>query len=144
DGSFRYVKERLGIGQAVERRLASEFDYRRQAILYLPRRMPSPRDPAFADAVASECLEILRRSEERAFVLFTSYAVLRRVERVLRSALPYPVLGRCEALRSALIARFRGTANAVLLAPPGFWQGVDGVGERLSCVVIVKLPFASP
>lgn len=144
DGSFRYVKERLGIGQAVERRLASEFDYRRQAILYLPRRMPSPRDPAFADAVASECLEILRRSEGRAFVLFTSYAVLRRVEPVLRSALPYPVLVQGEAPRSALIARFRGTPNAVLLATSSFWQGVDVVGEQLSCVVIDKLPFASP
>lgn len=144
DGSFRYVKERLGIGQAVERRLASEFDYTRQTVLYLPRRMPAPRQPGFADAVATECLEILRRSEGRAFVLFTSYAVLRKVEPVLRTALPYPVLVQGEGPRSALIGRFRSTPNAVLLATSSFWQGVDVVGPQLSCVIIDKLPFASP
>src|SRR5690606_4300443 len=144
DGSFRYVKERLGIGQAVERRLASEFDYTRQAVLYLPRRMPAPRHPGFADAVATECLEILRRSEGRAFVLFTSYAVLRKVQPVLRTALPYPVLVQGEAPRSALIGRFRSTPKAGLLATSGFWHGVDVVGPQLSCVIIDKLPFASP
>jgi ATP-dependent DNA helicase DinG len=39
---------------------------------------------------------------------------------------------------------FRSTPNAVLLATSSFWQGVDVVGEALSCVIIDKLPFASP
>ena len=48
------------------------------------------------------------------------------------------------APRSALLREFRGTPNAVLLATSSFWQGVDVVGDALSCVVIDKLPFASP
>jgi ATP-dependent DNA helicase DinG len=54
------------------------------------------------------------------------------------------VLVQGTAPRSVLIDRFRRTPNAVLLATSSFWQGVDVVGEALSCVVIDKLPFASP
>jgi ATP-dependent DNA helicase DinG len=144
DGSFEYVRGRLGIPTADQLRVASEFDYRRQAILYLPRRMPPPRAPAFAEAVARETLEILRRTEGRAFVLFTSYAMLRTVQRFVEMALTYPILVQGMAPRSTLIERFRTTPNAVLLATSSFWQGVDVVGEALSCVIIDKLPFASP
>ncbi len=144
EGQFDYVRRRLGIRRAAEVRLASEFDYASQALLYLPRRMPPPRDASFADAVAQECLEILRRTEGRAFVLFTSYAMLRAVEPILFQRLDYPILVQGRAPRSALIATFRGTANCVLLATSSFWHGVDVVGDALSCVIIDKLPFASP
>jgi ATP-dependent DNA helicase DinG len=144
DGGFDYVRSRLGIRRAEEARLLSEFDYARQAILYLPKRMPLPRDPGFAAAAGRECLEILRRTRGRAFVLFTSYAMLRAVEPLLRVGLPYPFLVQGTAPRGALLDEFRRTPNAVLLATSSFWQGVDVVGEQLSCVIIDKLPFASP
>ena len=144
DGGFEYVRGRLGVGRAQELRLPSEFDYSRQAILYLPRRMPAPRSPEFADAAAREIHGILERTRGRAFVLFTSYAMLRHVERAIAGVLPYPVLVQGSAPRSALLARFRETPNAVLLATSSFWQGVDVIGDALSCVIIDKLPFASP
>ena len=83
--------------------------------------------------------------EGRAFVLFTSYANLREVHaRIAR--LGCRIRCWCRATRRArvLIEQFRTTANAVLLATSSFWQGVDVVGEALSCVIIDKLPFASP
>ena len=144
DGSFEYVKGRLGLKNATELRVASEFDYATQALLYLPRRLPPPKTPAFAEAAAREVIEILRRSQGRAFVLFTSYAVLRTVQGFVEMALPYPVLVQGSAPRTDLIERFRSTPNAVLLATSSFWQGVDVVGDALSCVIIDKLPFASP
>jgi len=144
DGSFDYVRARLGIGEADEIRVASEFDYTRQAILYLPRKMPLPRGVEFSDAVARETLAILERTRGRAFVLFTSYAVLRHVQAVLEDALEYPLFVQGSAPRSALLQEFRRTPNAVLLATSSFWQGVDVAGEQLSCVIIDKLPFASP
>ncbi|MBI2828946.1 MAG: ATP-dependent DNA helicase [Acidobacteria bacterium] len=144
DGSFEYVKGRLGIRRAEELRVASEFDYATQALLYLPRRLPPPKAPAFAEAAAREITELVKRSRGRAFVLFTSYAVLRAVQRVVEMALPYPMLVQGAAPRTELIERFRSTPNAVLLATSSFWQGVDVVGEALSCVIIDKLPFASP
>ena len=144
DGSFEYVKSRLGIREAMEVRVESEFDYARQALLYLPRRVPAPKSPAFSAAAAREVIEILKRSRGRAFVLFTSYAVLRAVRQFVEMALPFPILVQGTAPRSTLIEQFRSTPNAVLLATSSFWQGVDVVGEALSCVIIDKLPFASP
>jgi ATP-dependent DNA helicase DinG len=144
DGSFDYVKGRLGVREADELRVPSEFDFSRQALIYLPRRMPPPRSPAFAQAVAEQTIEILRRSQGRAFVLFTSYAMLRSVQPAVEDALPYPVLVQGQAPRSTLVERFRSTPNAVLLATSSFWQGVDVAGDALSCVVIDKLPFAVP
>lgn len=144
DGSFDYVRGRLGIASATELRVSSHFDYGRQAIMYLPRRMPPPSSPSFAASVAREVLEILKRTEGRAFVLFTSYSVLRTVQQFVEMALPYPVFVQGKAPRSTLVEQFRCTPNAVLLATSSFWQGVDVVGEALSCVIIDKLPFASP
>ncbi len=144
DGGFEYLRGRLGIRQAVALRLPSEFDYATQAVLYLPRRMPSPKTGAYAEAVAREVVGLLRATEGRAFVLFTSYAMLRAVEPVVEQAIDYPVLVQGRAPRSALLAEFKRTPHAVLLATSSFWQGVDVVGDALSAVIIDKLPFASP
>jgi ATP-dependent DNA helicase DinG len=144
DSSFEYVRSRLGIRKAQETRLPSEFDYSRQAILYLPRRMPDPRSREFAGSVAREVVEIVKRTKGRAFVLFTSYANLREVQARASADIEYPILVQGTAPRSALLRDFKATPNAVLLATSSFWQGVDVVGEALSCVIIDKLPFASP
>jgi ATP-dependent DNA helicase DinG len=144
DGRFDYIRGRLGVGRASEVQLPSEFDFARQTILYLPPRMPDPRSPDFALAAGREVVEILKRSRGRAFVLFTSYATLRQVEAIVEMALDYPIFVQGTAPRSLLLQRFRETPHAVLLATSSFWQGVDVVGEALSCVIVDKLPFASP
>ena len=144
DGTFEYIRSRLGIARAEELRLASEFDFARQAILYLPPRMPDPRSPDFPLAAGREVVEILRRTRGRAFVLFTSYASLRAVQGIAEMALDYPILVQGTAPRSQLLRQFRETPHSVLFATSSFWQGVDVIGEALSCVIIDKLPFASP
>jgi ATP-dependent DNA helicase DinG len=144
DGAFDYVRSRLGLRGARELQLPSEFDFSGQAVLYLPRRMPDPRSPGFNEAAAAEIVELLRRTRGRAFVLFTSYAALRDVRARLEGRLPFPIFVQGSAPRSALLEQFRQTRNAVLLATSSFWQGVDVAGEALSCVIIDKLPFASP
>jgi ATP-dependent DNA helicase DinG len=144
EGSFDYVRGRLGVEHAADVQVASEFDFTEQAILYLPRQMPPPKSPLFGEAVAREVLDLLTRSNGRAFVLFTSYAMLRAVHQMIEFELPFPLLVQGSAPRSVLLGQFRSTPNAVLLATSSFWQGVDVVGEQLSCVIIDKLPFASP
>jgi ATP-dependent DNA helicase DinG len=131
EGRFDYLRGRLGVTRGAELKLPSEFDYASQALLYLPRSMPSPKSPDFAGAAAREIVEILARSRGRAFVLFTSYAMLRAVRTVVEAALPYPILVQGTAPRSSLLERFRHTPNAVLLATSSF-------------VIIDRLPFASP
>jgi ATP-dependent DNA helicase DinG len=144
DGTFDYIRDRLGISTAGELRLPSEFDFARQAILYLPPRMPDPRSADFALAAGREVIEILRRTEGRAFVLFTSYATLGAVQAMAEMALDYPMFVQGTAPRSQLLRQFRATPHAVLFATSSFWQGVDVIGDALSCVIIDKLPFASP
>jgi ATP-dependent DNA helicase DinG len=138
------VRTRLGIKHAHEIRLASEFDFRRQAILYLPPRMPDPREDNFAVAASREVIGILKRTRGRAFVLFTSYATMRAVLAMAEMALDYPIFAQGTAPRSQLLNQFRSTPHAVLFATSSFWQGVDVAGEALSCVIVDKLPFASP
>ena len=144
DGRFDYVRARLGITAAEEIRLPSEFDYTTQALLYLPAKMPDPRSPDFTLAAGRQVVELLKRSRGRAFVLFTSYASLRAVQAIAEMALEYPMLAQGTAPRSQLLRQFRETPNCVLFATASFWQGVDVVGEALSCVIVDKLPFASP
>ena len=102
DGRFDYVRERLGIRDAEEIRLASEFDFARQAILYLPQRMPDPRSRQFAVAASREVIEILKRTHGRAFVLFTSYATMRAVQAMAEMALDYPIFA--QGTRAAIAA----------------------------------------
>ncbi len=144
DDTFDYLRERLGVRDAHELRLPSEFDFEQQTVLFLPRGMPEPRSSGFTAAVAHELDGLLRATEGRAFVLFTSYANLRAVRKRLAETLPYPLLVQGSAPRTVLLREFRSTPHAVLLATSSFWQGVDVAGEALSCVVIDKLPFASP
>ena len=144
DGRFDYIRERLGIGDADEIRLASEFDFRQQALLYLPPKMPDPRSENFAIAAGREVIQILKRTHGRAFVLFTSYAMMRSVQAMAEMALDYPIFAQGTAPRSQLLNQFRSTPHAVLFATSSFWQGVDVAGEALSCVIVDKIPFASP
>jgi ATP-dependent DNA helicase DinG len=144
DGSFEYVLGRLGVSDASTVRLPSEFDYRTQTVLYLPPDMPDPRAPEFNQAAAGAIAELLDRSRGRAFVLFTSYAAMHEVYRCIEPHVEWPLLIQGSAPRTALLRDFRATPNAVLLATASFWQGVDVAGEALSCVIIDRLPFASP
>src|ERR1700675_1189614 len=106
--------------------------------------MPDPRSPEFATAAGRQVIEVLKRTRGRAFVLFTSYATMRAVQAIAEMALDYPILTQGTAPRSQLLTQFRATRHAVLFATSSFWQGVDVVGEALSCVIIDKLPFAPP
>jgi ATP-dependent DNA helicase DinG len=76
--------------------------------------------------------------------LFTSYRALHIAQRRLRDSCPFPLLVQGSAPRNELLERFRELGNAVLLGTSSFWEGVDVRGEALSCVIIDKLPFASP
>jgi ATP-dependent DNA helicase DinG len=106
--------------------------------------MPEPRSPAFVERAAEEVLRLVRASRGRAFVLFTSYANMNAVAERIAGVLEYPLLMQGEAPKGVLLEAFRSTPGAVLLATASFWQGVDVAGEQLSCVIVDKLPFASP
>ncbi|HEY0802796.1 MAG TPA: ATP-dependent DNA helicase, partial [Steroidobacteraceae bacterium] len=144
---FSHFATRIGLGEARTLRIDSPFDYRDQARLFLPPKMPEPQDPAFADKFIDACAPLLNASGGRAFLLYTSYRGLAEGVRALKERFPdpsFPVLVQGEAPREALLNRFRELGNAVLLATGSFWEGVDVKGDALSIVAIDKLPFAAP
>ena len=143
-GRFDYLKQRLGIQPANEKVLPQEFDFREQALLYIPPTMPDVRDAKFSASAADEITQMLEISEGRAFCLFTSYAQMKDVHQRVSSRVKFPLLLQGSAPRTVLLDRFRSTPNAVLFATASFWQGVDVPGAQLSCVIIDKLPFAVP
>src|SRR6185312_11004599 len=144
DGGFAFIRGRLGLEHARERIVASPYDYRRQALLYLPAHLPAPNAYGFDAAAEDEIEAILTASQGRAFVLCTSRLQMRRLHQSLSARLPFPLLVQDSAPRHLLLERFRATPQAVLFATSSFWQGVDVQGEQLSCVIIDRLPFASP
>jgi ATP-dependent DNA helicase DinG len=141
---FSHFTRELGVPDAGTRRWASPFDFPRQALLYVPKAMPEPSDAGFTEAVVEAALPVLRASEGRAFLLFTTLRALRKAHELLRERIAYPMLVQGTGSRSQLLSRFRALGNAVLLGSQSFWEGVDVRGEALSLVVIDKLPFAPP
>ena len=146
NNSFNFVKERLGLDaeQTDDFIAPSSFDYQKQAILYLPQRMPEPRAPEFNDAAASEIVKLLEITQGRAFVLATSNASMRALYERVAAQVDFPCFVQGTTSKTGILDRFRKTSNAVLFATASFWQGVDVRGEQLSCVIIDKLPFAVP
>jgi ATP-dependent DNA helicase DinG len=144
DGSFEFLKSALGVDDAQEVIAPSPFDYERQARLYIAPAEVNPKAIDFARRAAPIVEECLDRCRGRAFVLFTSYARLREVYGLLRERLPFPTKLQGEMPRAHLLQWFRTTPNAVLFATATFWEGIDVVGEALSCVIIDRLPFPSP
>jgi ATP-dependent DNA helicase DinG len=143
-GTFRFIRERLGLDQAEEMIAESIFDFENQAVLYLPRVMPDPRSTQWGAAAAAEVIKIINATQGRAFVLSTSLAGMNELYERVASQIDYPCLVQGSAAKAALLKSFRSTPNAVLFATSSFWQGVDVRGEQLSCVIIDKLPFAVP
>jgi ATP-dependent DNA helicase DinG len=143
-GKFEFIRSRMGLDHAKERGLPHEFDYGRQALLYLPRTMPDVRNPGFASAAAEEIVKLLEASQGRAFCLFTSYSQMKELYERVKTRVGFPLLLQGTAPRSALLERFKNTPAAVLFATASFWQGVDVPGEQLSLVIVDRLPFAVP
>ena len=144
DGGFGYIRGRLGLHASNELAIPGHFDYRRQAILYVPERMPAPNSDAFVSRAVQEIVRLTELTQGRAFVLFTSYQQMRRIHKEASLLIRYPCLLQGDGSNAVLLERFRSTKNCVLFATASFWQGVDVPGEQLSCVIIDKLPFAVP
>jgi ATP-dependent DNA helicase DinG len=144
-GTLDYIRSRLGLeGEVLEGVYPSHFNFQDQTLLYIPKDLPSPSSAGFGQRAAKRVKEILKMTQGRALVLFTSYRNLNVTHRFLQEGLPFAVYRQGEAPRSFLLDRFRQDIHSVLLATGSFWEGVDVPGEALSCLVIDKLPFDAP
>ena len=147
-GQFDYMRSRLGLEFADELAVGSPFDYRTTTLVYLPTDIPEPGNPYYQRTVEQTLVDLCRATRGRTLVLFTSYAQLRSAHRAISPPLEQDgivVYGQSlDGSRRQLLENFRTTPRAVLLGTRSFWEGIDIVGEALSCLVIVRLPFSVP
>jgi ATP-dependent DNA helicase DinG len=141
---FDFFRGRLGLDDADARVVDSTFDWARQALLYLPPRMPEPREPTFVERAVDEIRALAKITGGRGFALFTSYAHLEAARERLAAEDHFSLIVQGEGSKVALVERFRRTPNALLLGTTSFWHGVDVPGAALSLVVVDKLPFDVP
>ncbi|MDR3501456.1 MAG: ATP-dependent DNA helicase [Legionella sp.] len=134
----------LGLDEAKTLLLPSPFDYQEQALLYLPRGLPDPKNQNYYDLLLKRVVPIIEELGGRCFFLFTSHKALKQVAQMMDGVINYPILIQGTEAKPILLERFRQLGNAVLLGTATFWEGVDVKGEALSCVIIDKLPFSSP
>ncbi|MCA9057015.1 MAG: helicase, partial [Planctomycetaceae bacterium] len=147
---FRFFRSRVGLTNGEEIRLGSPYDYQRQVRLILATNMPDPGTQA-RDFEAECCRRIQRHLLEtsgRAFVLFTSYSMMKFcTDRLTGWLAEHDLSLYCQGRglpRSAMLDRFRRDERAVLFGTDSFWQGVNVPGEALQNVIIPRLPFSVP
>jgi ATP-dependent DNA helicase DinG len=145
---FGFLRSRLGLEgddlDVTELAVPSPFDFASRALLYVPRDLPDPGDPAWIGAAGLRIRELVEASDGGAFVLATSRRVMTALAEILRQDTTRPVLVQGQAPKSALLDRFREAENAVLVATMSFWEGVDVPGRALRLVVLDKIPFLVP
>ncbi len=142
---FAFVRKEMGITTATDLQVESPFDWASNAMLVIPRTMPDPKAEAakYPAAVARHVREIVVAAKGRTLSLHTSNKLMDLAHREC-SGLMYRVLKQGDAPRTRLINEFKADTSSVLFGVESFWAGIDIPGESLSCVVIDRLPFATP
>jgi DNA polymerase-3 subunit epsilon/ATP-dependent DNA helicase DinG len=148
EDSFDYLRERVGLEDSDELLLGSPFDYPSSTLIALPTDLPEPNAPSFTSEISELLLESIRASRGRALILFTAYGPLNAVYEQIKGPLEQEgilVLGHgIDGSPRQMLSALRENPRTVLLGTSSFWEGVDVVGEALSLLVIVRLPFAVP
>lgn len=148
EDGFGYFASRIGLDEYLSLKTGSPFDYEQQVKLYIQSDMPDPNDQTFVEKAVAAIRKYLLKSDGRAFVLFTSFQMLRNVSDRMREWMEeqnMQMLVQGQGVdRTRLLQAFKEDVRSVLFGTESFWQGVDVPGESLSNVILVRLPFAVP
>ena len=148
NSSLDYYLNRIGFTSGKKLILNSPFDFMKQMKLYLARTMPAPSESCYNDAASAAIADFVQLTQGHAFVLFTSYGMLRICAENLTEFFVknrYQLFVHGDTLsRSAMLKEFKNSSNGVIFGTSSFWTGVDVPGDALRNVIITKLPFAVP
>jgi len=151
--SFEFIRNRLGLmpdkcGRTIQEHIYdSPFNYQKQALLAIPNDLPQPNHQKYEEMASKRIIELVRISRGNAFILFTSYQMLKNCYDQVAPQLHaerFNLLKQGDSSRKKLIEDFRTTDRSILFGTDSFWEGVDVVGDALRCVIIAKLPFKVP
>ncbi len=161
-GSFDIVARQVGLARSEPSRMnepeptedaapgwdgldvGSPFDYRRQAILYVARRLPAPGRNGIGAEAVEELIGLVRSAGGRTLGLFSSYRAAVAAAEAMRARVPYPILLQGEDTTGRLVREFGGDLRSCLFGTLSLWQGVDVPGPACQLVVIDRLPFPRP
>ncbi len=145
---FEFFASRIGLKDYDSLRLGSPFDYQKQVKVYIEADIPVPGEDGFAERAVEAMKKYLLMSKGSAFVLFTSYYMMKDFAEKLGGWMQE---NRIELMvqgsgtdRATMLAEFKANHSSVLFGTDSFWQGVDVPGKSLTNVIIVRLPFAVP
>jgi ATP-dependent DNA helicase DinG len=148
DQALSYFRKRVGARKVRAACIESPFDFKKQMRLYLMKRMPEPRTPTYDSELKKWIAHFIDLSRGRAFVLFTSYALMTQMADELEEHCDdrgYRLLVQGRGMpRHQMLQEFKQDVHSVLFGTDSFWTGVDVPGEALSNVIITRLPFAVP
>ena len=150
NGNFDYFKKSLGLDEedCIECIIKSPFNYDEQMSVYIPTDIQDSENiNAFVSDASKFILDILLKTNGKAFILFTSYTMLNQIYYSISKKLidkGFEVFLHGDKPRSQLIKEFKEAENPILFGTTSFWEGVDVQGENLSNVIITKLPFLVP
>jgi DNA polymerase-3 subunit epsilon/ATP-dependent DNA helicase DinG len=148
EGTFEYIKGRIGLENANEILLGAPFDYQSSTMIYMPRDIPDPGSPSYQQELEKALVDLCRVSRGRTLVLFTSHAALRTTQAAIQTSLEKEgilLLGHgVDGSPKQLQAVFKDNPRTVLFGTASFWEGIDVVGDALSVLVITRLPFNVP
>ncbi len=150
NGSFDYFKKSLGLDEedCIEAIIKSPFDYNEQMSVYIPSDIQDSENiNTFVSDASRFILNILLKTNGKAFILFTSYTMLNQIYYSISKKLKdkgFEVFLHGDKPRSQLIKEFKEAEHPILFGTTSFWEGVDVQGENLSNVIITKLPFLVP
>lgn len=142
--NFAHFSQQLGICNSAQLLLDSPFDYQQQSQLLVPRYLPEPNHPNRASALVDIAIPLIKASKGACMMLFTSYRMMHLVAEILDGKIENELLIQGQMGKRKLLEEFVSNHEKVLLATASFWEGVDVRGDNLTCVIIDKLPFASP
>src|SRR5829696_7753709 len=142
-GSLGVAARALGVADPATVVAASPFDFRANALLYVPKAVPQPSSDGFQAAAERELVSLVGASQGRALVLCTSWRAVESFAAAL-AHLPYELLVQGDDVPARLAARFRDEVASVLVATRTFFEGFDVPGESLSLLVLDRLPFPRP
>lgn len=151
--SFAHFNHAVGFDRLPESayrdvQLSSSFDYDSNMAVVVARDLPQPSDPGYLPALEDVLFDIHKAMDGSVLTLFTNRREMEKVFEGLRPRLAEIGLDLvCQEKRSSprqLCERFISEKSLSLFALKSFWEGFDAAGDTLRCVVVPKLPFASP
>lgn len=143
-GDFSWFCDQLALTDCTTRSWPSPFDYSKQCRLFVPAGLPEPWHPDYTSSLLEHAVKLIDLFNGRLFFLFTSHRAMETMYPLLLKRTDLPILKQGQMPKHDLLDRFKSIGNAILLGTSSFWEGVDVKGSTLSCVIIDKLPFASP